>query len=100
VEDQPVSSQVRRTVEERSAGLLLSLHRLPRWVPFVLVLALAVVGLLAHGAPAGIAIIVVFLFASWLTYLAWPLLNSSARLVRVAVLVLLLAAAVLRATAS
>jgi hypothetical protein len=43
---------------------------------------------------------VVFLFADWLTYLAWPLLTPSARLVRVAVLVLLLAAAVLRATSS
>ena len=91
-------SQVRRTVEERSAVLLLFLRQLPRWVPFVVMLAAALGGLLGHGAPAAFAIIVVFLFVGWLTYLAWPVLTPPARLARAVVLALLVAAAILRAT--
>ncbi len=89
-------SEVRRTVEERSAVLLLFLRQLPRWVPFLVVLAATLGGLFGHGAPAGFAIIVIFLFVGWLSYLAWPVLTPPARLARAAALVVLLVAAVLR----
>src|SRR5256885_92354 len=39
-----VSTPLRRTIEQRSAPILLALRRLPRWAPFLLVLALVLGG--------------------------------------------------------
>jgi hypothetical protein len=79
---------VRTSIERVSAPTLVRLGRLPRMVPFVIMLALIVVGLLIHG-PAGFALITLgVLFLVWLLYLAWPALAPVERLMRLAVVVL------------
>ena len=88
---------LRRAVEQRSAVPLAWLASRPRWVPFVLVLALLVGGLFAP-APLGAALLVLLLLLlGWLTFLAWPQLTGGARVARLAVLALVVAAAVQRA---
>jgi hypothetical protein len=84
-------------VEQRSAVPLAWLASKPRWVPFVLVLALLVGGLLLPG-PVGVVLLVLLLvLLGWLTFLAWPQLTGGARVARLAVLALVVAAAVQRA---
>ena len=88
---------LRRAVEQRSAVPLAWLASKPRWVPFVLVLALLVGGLLLPG-PVGVVLLVLLLvLLGWLTFLAWPQLTGGARVARLAVLALVVAAAVQRA---
>jgi hypothetical protein len=68
--------------------LLTWLATRPRWAPFVLVLALLLGGLFAPPV-VGAACLVLLLFGLlWLTYLAWPRLEASGRLVRLLVVVL------------
>jgi hypothetical protein len=94
-----VSTPLRRTIERRAAPLLLSLRGLPGWAPFLMVLALVLGGLFAP-APIGAALLaVVALLIGGVSYLAWPALAPSERLVRAAVPVVVLAAAVGRVLA-
>jgi hypothetical protein len=83
-----VSSPLRRAVERRSTGLLTWLATRPRWVPFVLVLALLLGGLFAPPVVAAVCLLVLLLALLWLTYLAWPRLDAGGRLVRMVVIVL------------
>jgi hypothetical protein len=83
-----VSSPLRRAVERRSAGPLTWLATRPRWVPFVLVLALLLGGLFAPPAIAAVLLAVLALGLVWLTYLAWPKLEPTGRFTRLLVLVL------------
>lgn len=85
-----MTSPLRRAVELRSTGPLTWLATRPRWVPFVLVLALLVGGLFAPPAVAAVLLVVLALFVGWLTYLAWPKLDTSGRLTRLLVLALVL----------
>jgi hypothetical protein len=92
-----VPTPLRRTIERRSAPVLLALRGLPGWAPFLALLALLLGGLFAP-APIGAALLVlVAALVGWLVYLAWPALPPPGRMVRVAVLVLLLVAAAARA---
>jgi hypothetical protein len=75
-------------VERRSAGPLTWLATRPRWVPFVLVLALLLGGLLAPPPIAAVLLVVLALGLVWLTYLAWPKLEPTGRFTRLLVLVL------------
>lgn len=85
-----MTSPLRRAVELRSTGPLTWLATRPRWVPFVLVLVLLVGGLFAPPAVAAVLLVVLALFVGWLTYLAWPKLDTSGRLSRLLVLALVL----------
>ena len=79
---------LRTAIERVSAPTLIKLSRLPRMVPFVIMLALIVAGLLIHG-PLGFALIMLgVLFLVWLLYLGWPALAPVERLMRLAVVVL------------
>lgn len=60
----------------------------PRWVPFVIVLALLLGGLFLPAAAAVLLLVALALFLGWLTYLAWPKLDSGGRLVRVLMIAL------------
>ena len=94
-----MSTPLRRTIERRSAPLLVVLHRLPGWVPFLTLLALVLGGLFAP-APVGAALLVLLAgLLGWLVYLGWPALPPAGRAVRVAVLALVLVAAVRRVIA-
>ena len=84
-----MSSPFRRAVERRSTGLLTWLATRPRWVPLVLVLALLLGGLFAPPVIGAVLLLVLLLALLWLTYLAWPRLEASGRLVRLLVVVLI-----------
>ena len=83
-----VSSPLRRAVERRSTGLLTWLATRPRWVPFVLVLALLLGGLFAPPVVGAACLFALLLALLWLTYLAWPKLDAGGRLTRLLVVVL------------
>jgi hypothetical protein len=83
-------------VEQRSAVPLAWLASRPRWVPFVLVLALIVGGLFAPPVLGIVLLVVLLLLLGWLTLLSWARLTGSARVARLAVLALVLAAVVQR----
>jgi len=93
-----VPSPLRRAVERRSAAPLTWLATRPRWLPFVLVMALLLGGLFAPPAVAVVLLAVLAVLLVWLTYLAWPKLETSGRLTRLIVLGLVLYALAQRAT--
>ena len=91
-----VPSPLRRTVERRSAPVLLWLSSRPRVVLPVLVVGLLIAGLAAP-PPVGLPLLLVLaLLLVWLTYLSWPVLDGGARAVRAAMLALIAVAAVQR----
>lgn len=81
-------SPLRRNVEKRSAAPLTWLATRPRWLPFLIVLALLLGGLLAPAPIAAVLLVVLVLLLTWLTYLAWPKLDPTGRFTRLLVLVL------------
>lgn len=83
-----MASPLRRAVERRSAVPLTWLATRPRWLPFLIVLVLLLGGMLAPAAAAAPLLLVLALLIGWLTYLAWPKLDSSGRLTRLLVLAL------------
>jgi hypothetical protein len=95
---QPLVAQpapgLRGEVERRSAPLLLWLSARPKFlVPGIM--ALLLIGGLA--APPGLGtplLLVLLAFVGWLTYLSWPVIESRGRLIRVALMGLIVAAIV------
>ena len=72
------------------------LSRLPKLVPFAVLLTLLGAGLIIHG-PAGFALVgLAALFVAWVLYLSWPVLNGSERIMRLAVLLLAVALAIVQ----
>ena len=72
------------------------LSRLPRLVPFIVLLTLLVAGALISG-PARFALMgLAALFVAWVLYLSWPTLNGTERLMRLAVLLLAIAMAIVQ----
>ena len=72
------------------------LSRLPRLVPFLILIALLVGGVLIAG-PAGFVLIALdAVFVAWVLYLSWPALSSSERIMRLAVLLVAVALAVVQ----
>jgi hypothetical protein len=61
-------------------------------------LVLVLIGLFAPVGVGVVALALVLLFLVWLSFLSWPVLDPSARLVRVIADLILLAAIVARAT--
>jgi len=72
------------------------LSQLPRLVPFLILLALLVGGVLI-GGPAGFVLMALAaVFVAWVLYLSWPALSSSERIMRLAVLLVAVALAVVQ----
>ena len=72
------------------------LTRLPRLVPFLIMVALLVGGMLI-GGPAGFVLMALAaVFVAWVLYLSWPALSSSERIMRLAVLLVAVALAVVQ----
>lgn len=86
---------LRESVESASYPLVKRLAQWPRWAPFVLVLGLMVAGVLLPYGWVLIALVAVFL--TWLLYLGWPRLTAVDRLMRFAVIAIVVVAAVTRA---
>jgi hypothetical protein len=87
---------LRQTVEQKAGPALVLLARLPRIVPFLLVLGLVVGGLLLSGPAAAVMLAVVFGLLGLQLFFAWPVLPPPQRLLRAAVLAMLVAAAASR----
>ena len=81
-------SALRTAIDRASAPALLRLSRLPRLVPFVVMLALIVVGLFISGLIGCVIILLGVSFLGWLLYIGWPRLSMPERLMRLAVVVL------------
>lgn len=76
---------LRRRIELQAGPLLVLLARLPRVVPFLLVLGLLLSGLLLRGVAGGVLLLALTALLGLLVIVAWPALPPQGRVVRVAV---------------
>ncbi|MGZ4629066.1 MAG: DUF6703 family protein [Oryzihumus sp.] len=90
----PYALPVRDKIERASVPVLTFLGRLPRLVPFFILLVLLLAGAIAGHALGFFLMGLAALFVGWLLYLAWPSLTSSERLMRSAVVLLAAALAI------
>lgn len=89
-------SSLRESFERASLPALTVLSRLPRVVPFLAILALTVTGVLVPGW-GWVLIALVVLLLTWILLLAWPRLTMPERLLRLAVVVIMVAVTVTQA---
>ena len=90
---------LRRTVEQRSAPVLLWLSSRPKLLLPGLVAVLLVGGLAAHPAVGRVLLGLLALVLLWLSYLSWPVLDGRARALRAAMLLLIAVALLQRVSA-
>ncbi len=83
-------SSVRASIEQASSPLLQRLAALPKLVPFLVVLALVVGGFLVEGW-GWVLLLVVALLLTWFLYIAWPTLSAPGRMLRGAVIAIMVA---------
>ena len=76
--------------------MLTRLSSLPRFIPFLVVLALLVGGILIQGW-GWVLTALVALFLAWMLFLGWPRLTGVERLMRAAVVLLAVAITVTQA---
>ncbi|EWT03422.1 hypothetical protein N865_16980 [Intrasporangium oryzae NRRL B-24470] len=84
----------RSRVEHASAPWVERLNALPRPVALGALVVVLAVGILAPSPWSGVAFLLVTLFVGWLLFLTWERLTLPERLMRIAVLVLALAVAI------
>ncbi|MEP7056052.1 MAG: DUF6703 family protein [Actinomycetota bacterium] len=94
----PGASAFRHSVERRSATALLFLRSMPKALPPLVVVGLLAGGVLLLGLAAALCFGAVAALFGWLLFLSWPALAPQARLVRLAVLAMMVAGIVLSAT--
>ena len=87
---------LRHRIDQASLPLMTRLSRLPKLVPFLILLTLLVGGVLVGGPVGFVLMSVAALFVAWVLYLSWPRLTSSERVMRVAVLLLAVAMALVQ----
>jgi hypothetical protein len=83
-------------VESASLPVVTRLAGWPRWAPFLLILGFMVAGVIIP-TYGWILISIVAVFLTWLLYLAWPRLSAVDRLMRFAVIAIVIVAAITRA---
>jgi len=86
----------RERIEQASLPALTFLSSLPRWVPFLAVLALMLAGIFVP-VWGWVLLLVVVAFLLWTLYLAWPGLDGTNRLMRGTVILLALAITITQA---
>lgn len=84
----------RRTVEQRSAPVLMRLTALPRWLPAAVMGVLLVGGLLLGGWAGAVLLLALAAYVGWLGYLSWPLATTGGRVLRLLVVLVLAGAGV------
>jgi hypothetical protein len=84
---------LRPSIERASLPLMARLSSLPRLVPFLILLALLVAGVVISGPVGFVLMGLAAVFVAWILYLSWPRLTSSERIMRSAVLLLAVAMA-------
>lgn len=91
-------SPARLKLEQRSAGPLRVLHRMPRMILPVLMAVLLLAGLLLPSSLAGLLLLALAGFLGWLLALSWPALVTSSRLLRLVVVAAIICGGVWRLT--
>jgi hypothetical protein len=89
-------SSVRESFERASLPAVQWLNGLPRFVPFLVVLALVVAGIFLP-SPGWLLLGVVALLLLWILALAWPRLSLAERLMRLSVVAVVVAILVTQA---
>lgn len=89
-----MSSPFRRRVELQAGPLVVLMAKLPRVVPFLVVLGLLVAGLLIQGLVGALLLGLLTLLMGLLLFLAWPALPQQGRLIRGLVVAVVAARAV------
>ena len=83
-------STLRESFERASLPALTYLNVLPRFVPFLGILVLSLAGILLP-SPGWLLLVVVILVLLWILALAWPRLTGAERLMRLAVVAIMVA---------
>lgn len=91
-----MTTDFRRRVELTAGPAVVLVSRLPRFVPFLVVLGLLVGGLLLSGPLSAALLLLLALVMAALLFLAWPALPQQGRVLRAAVVVLVTADAAVR----
>lgn len=78
----------RRRLEVAAGPLVVVLARLPKIAPFLIVLTLLLLGLFLGGLAGGLVLLVLAGFLGLLLFLSWPALEAQPRLLRLAVVAL------------
>jgi hypothetical protein len=94
----PGASGARRSLERASAKPIAFLHQLPAWLVPITLAGLFVAGAFAAGWVGAVALGLVAVFIGWLASLSWPALSAPGRLLRAAIIILLLALALWQAS--
>lgn len=87
---------LRQQVEAKSRPLLSRLHALPRLMIPIATVALIAIGAFTPMPYALVAFAVIFVFIAWIAYLSWPVVSACGRLMRLAMLALIVVLAVTR----
>jgi hypothetical protein len=91
-----VPENVRERISRASLPLMTKLSNMPRAMPFFVLLALLVGGLLIGGPVGFVLMSLAAAFVGWVLYLSWPRLTGTERIMRLAVLMLAVAMAITR----
>lgn len=91
-----VSLSFRSRIEHASIPLLERMNRVPKALALVVLIALLAAGIFAPSPWGGIAFLVIALFIGWLIFLTWQRLNLPERLMRFAVLALVVAVTIVK----
>ena len=94
----PARSAARRRLEIFSAPALVRMNILPKWFVPLILAAFLIGGLVIPSRLSGLLLLVVAAFLGWLLAVSWPLVNPRGRLLRVAVVALVVAVAIFRFT--
>ena len=89
-------SSMRESVQRASLPVVERLNALPRFVPFLVILALMVAGLFVP-VWGWVLLLLVTLFLGWTLYLAWPAMDATQRLMRLTIVLIALAITVTQA---
>ena len=76
--------------------MITRLSSLPKAVPFLVLTAVLVAGVIIHGPVGFVLMAQAAVVVGWILYLSWPRLTGSERIMRTAVLMLAAAMAVTR----
>jgi hypothetical protein len=91
-----VPNTLRHRIDQASLPVMTRLSRLPRVVPFLVLLVLLVAGVVLQGPVGFVLVGLAAVFVGWVLYLAWPRLNGTERIMRLAVLLLAVVMAVVQ----
>ncbi len=81
---------LRARIEQASTPLLTAMAKMPPLLPFLLMFAVLLAGAFVGGVVGAVMLLVPIAFLGWLLYLTWPHLRPPERLLRLAVLLLVI----------